>query len=295
MRVRGAIGDESLWPWPRDRAYPRRAPRPSGAGHRSRCATTPVPDSGDRRSGDPVRRHVREVAVVAESLDGVTRRSGPRRPRSSPPPHRRRRPPRTATRSPARTVRTPTEVLELRILPESAARSVDGVELVAKNGLAHVARASWWSTTTVAVVPRARRCAPAQLRSDLYRCGPLHVTTRCRPTRPSGHVVREWGRRRALTAVPAPVFPVPSRPVFPVPCCRAPRRAGRGAGDGLLEVPAPSSTGTRPDRPGISWATTPTMTAAPARAPVTVHRNTRRTRSKRLVPSGLEFVRSARV
>ncbi len=34
------------------------------------------------------------------------------------------------------------------------------------------------------------------------------------------------------------------------------------------------------DRPGISWDTTPTMTAAAAIVPPTVHRNTRRTRAK---------------
>jgi len=34
------------------------------------------------------------------------------------------------------------------------------------------------------------------------------------------------------------------------------------------------------ERPGISWATTPTMTMTAVVAPATVHRNARRTRSK---------------
>ncbi len=53
----------------------------------------------------------------------------------------------------------------------------------------------------------------------------------------------------------------------------------------VAEVPAPLfDVVAAVDRPGISWATTPMMTAAPATALATVHRNTRRTRAEDLVP-----------
>ena len=62
-------------------------------------------------------------------------------------------------------------------------------------------------------------------------------------------------------------------PVLPTP----PPVAGRPVEtlpDGLFE-----DVDATLERPGISWATTPMMTATPVNAPATVHRNTRRTRS----------------